>query len=93
MTDLELRLVDALCYKTSRYSGTNEDRFLNQLGERFYDDPGYELTERQREWLFAILHKYRKQNPELHRAHCKDKGCCLKMANTLIKQQTQLSLF
>lgn len=93
MTDTELKLVHDLCYKTSRYAGTNEDRFLNQLGEKYYVEPGYELSERQRDWLFSILHKYRRQLPELHRRHCKDKECCLEMANTLIKERTQLSLF
>jgi hypothetical protein len=93
MTDLELHIAKAVCYKARFFQNSNEGRFILQLGELVYSDPAYWLSEKQRAWLYAILHKYRRQLPTLHRAQCKDKACRAEMRNLEYARRTQLALF
>ncbi len=101
MTALEIQIVKAL-NRCQIWPGTNTHSFIKAMRHkvRKKEAEAYQLSEKQKEFLFDILHRYRNQEPvkELHRQHCKSEACQkkMKMEDLLAKhleEHPQLVLF
>lgn len=52
--------------------GTWDKRFVRQM---FYSKPSFKITDKQNEWIYRLLYKYRKQLPELYEKHKENEFC------------------
>jgi len=91
MTKAEIQIVEALskCYI---FRPTRSASFLDRLATKEQPEL-YELSEAQRDWLMALLHRYRSQVKALHFEHCTDKECRAKMDGEVKRRVSQLTLF
>ena len=55
--------------------GSFDKRFARNISAIASSSPEKELSEKQAEWLFRLLFKYRKQLPELYLKHSKNPLC------------------
>jgi hypothetical protein len=61
--------------------GSFDKRFGNNLSQMAKENPEKELSEKQNEWMFRLLYKYRKQLPLPYHTH-KDNPLCSPKINT-----------
>lgn len=92
MTATQIEIATALKNEGYMFRPSRSADFIDRLCAKEQPE-AYELSESQREWLFALLHRYRKHLKGLHFEHCKDPLCRYQMEGKLKKQLTQLCLF
>ena len=61
-----------------------DKRFGNNLNI-LAGTPGKDLTEHQREWMYRLLFKYRKQLPSLYEIHKNHPHCARKSRNNELR--------
>lgn len=92
MTESEILIVKHLKERGFMFRPSKSADFIDRLYEKEQPE-AYELSESQRAWLFALLHRYRSKVPDVHFQHCKDKKCQHEMRSKVKRQLTQLCLF
>lgn len=65
-----------------KLSGSFDKRFITNLASVAKANPLYELSEKQIEWTYRLLYKYRKQLKSLYQQH-KNNPFCSKKINVL----------
>ena len=66
MTQEEKNICLALGNRVNILPGGFDKRFINNLFALAYNNPEQELTEKQREWLFRLVYKYRRQIADVY---------------------------
>lgn len=64
----EIRIALNLGSSVTFLPGSWDKRFSNQMYQIAFQNPEKEITASQREWLFRLLYKYRKQVPKTYEA-------------------------
>lgn len=94
MTAIELKIAKALAYDcTVHHAARGACQFVLDMGAKVYAEPDYVLSERQQAFLYSLLHRYRRQLPDLHKEHCRDVECRRDMKKEEEKVASQLVLF
>lgn len=71
--------------------GTFDKRLGNNLNAIASNTPEKELSEKQNEWMYRLLYKYRKQLPNTYERFKNNPLCARKEADTNTKSQTVTS--
>lgn len=66
MKEEEIKVVLALGSQVTFLPGSWDKRFAHQMYQHAFKTPEKELTISQREWIFRLLYKYRRQVPEMY---------------------------
>lgn len=72
MTSEQFEICQGLAHHVSCLPGTFDKRFMRSIE---YFKPDTELTEKQSEWVYRLLFKYRKQLPNLYSKHQNNPLC------------------
>ena len=74
MTEAEIEIAKSFDRVTFP-PATWDKRFARQWCNQATSGPGYDLTEKQSEWIYRLLYKYRKQIPDVYNKY-KDHPLC-----------------
>jgi len=80
MTDDQKILIKHLEGVSIYYPGKAK-RFIKSMSDKLKDRPDSEVSPGQLNFMFDLIHTYRRQIPfDIHRKYCTNKLCQLKMA-------------
>lgn len=57
-------------------SGGFDKRFMSNISAIAENTPDKEITDKQNEWMYRLLYKYRRQLPGLYEKHKTNPYCC-----------------
>ena len=58
--------------------GSWDKRYARQWANQAESNPAYELTDKQSEWIYRLLYKYRRQLPDIYEKYKDHPLCCRK---------------
>jgi hypothetical protein len=77
MTEQEITIAKNLG-NVSVLPGGFDKRFIRQISSLAENNPEKELSEKQKEWMFRLVYKYRRQIPNTYE-YCKNDPMCSKL--------------
>ena len=70
MTDEQRLIAKVLATECVIPPGSASKKFVRDMAHRAREEPDYELSDKQVEYLYDLLHRFRRQIPGPHETYC-----------------------